>query len=312
MRVIFAGTPEFSVPSLDALISAGHDIVAVYTQPDRQAGRGRKTRPSPVKLCAEKHGLEIEQPVTMKDAAAKMKAFSADIMVVVAYGIILPPEILQIPKHGCLNIHASLLPHWRGAAPIHRAIEAGDTESGITIMQMDAGLDTGDILAAYPVSILPSDTAETLHDKLASTGASAISDVLANLDSYQQSATPQQSELASYARKISRAESSINWNENCKLLQRRIRAFNPWPGSETWYKEIKLRIWQSECENETHQYEPGVIVSADKSAIRVACRDGILRILVLQRPGGKALGVGDFLNGMKLDAGTRLENTNDV
>ena len=312
MRVIFAGTPEFSVPSLDALISAGHDIVAVYTQPDRQAGRGRKTRPSPVKLCAEKHGLEIEQPVTMKDAAAKMKAFSADIMVVVAYGIILPPEILQIPKYGCLNIHASLLPRWRGAAPIHRAIEAGDTESGITIMQMDAGLDTGDILATYSVSILPSDTAETLHDKLASTGASAISDVLANLDSYQKSATTQQAELASYARKISRAESNINWNENCKLLQRRIRAFNPWPGSETWYKEIKLRIWQSECENETHQYEPGVIVSADKSAIRVACREGILRILVLQRPGGKPLGVADFLNGMKLDAGTRLENANDV
>lgn len=312
MRVIFAGTPEFSVPSLEALISAGHDIVAVYTQPDRQAGRGRKTRPSPVKLCAQKHAIKIEQPVTMKDAAAKMKAFTADVMVVVAYGIILPPEILQIPKYGCLNIHASLLPRWRGAAPIHRAIEAGDTESGITIMQMDAGLDTGDILATYPVSILPSDTAETLHDKLASTGASAISDVLASLDSYQQSANPQQAELASYARKISRAESSINWNENCKLIQRRIRAFNPWPGSETWYKEIKLRIWQSECENETHQYEPGVIISADKSAIRVACREGILRILVLQRPGGKALGVADFLNGMKLDAGTRLENANDV
>ena len=312
MRVIFAGTPEFSVPSLDALISAGHDIVAVYTQPDRQAGRGRKTRPSPVKLYAQKHAIEIEQPATMKDAATKMNAFNADVMVVVAYGLILPPEILQIPKHGCLNIHASLLPRWRGAAPIHRAIEAGDTESGITIMQMDAGLDTGDILATYPVSILPSDTSETLHDKLASTGASAICDVLANLDSYQKSASLQQADLASYARKISRDESSINWNESCSLLQRRIRAFNPWPGSETWYKEIKLRIWQSECDNETHQHEPGVIISADKSAIRVACREGILRILVLQRPGGKPLGVADFLNGMKLDAGSRLKNAHDV
>jgi len=307
MRVIFAGTPEFSVPALEALIAAGHEIVAVYTQPDRQAGRGRKTRPGPVKLCAEKHGLIIEQPASLKDAAVRMKEFSADIMVVVAYGIILPDEILRIPKHGCLNIHASLLPRWRGAAPIQRAIEAGDTESGITIMQMDAGLDTGDILATYPVNIEPSETGESLHDRLAATGATAITDVLANLDHYQKNAVPQQSELSSYAKKISTGEANIDWTENCQVLEHRIRAFNPWPGSQAWYKGSKLRIWHAICEEASRQSEPGVILSADKSGIRVACGKGVLNILTLQRPGGKPLSSIDFLNGMKLETGIKLE-----
>jgi len=311
MRVIFAGTPEFSVPALQSLLAAGHEVVAVYTQPDRQAGRGRKTRSGPVKLCAEKHALLIEQPVTLKDAAKRMKELSADIMVVVAYGIILPPEILQIPKYGCLNIHASLLPRWRGAAPIHRAIEAGDTKSGITIMQMDAGLDTGDILATYPVIIEPSDTGESLHDRLADTGATAITEVLANLDHFQKNAVPQQEELASYARKISSDEASIDWAETCERLEQRIRAFNPWPGSQTWYKGIKLRIWDAICDDATHQSEPGVILSADKSGISVACGKGVLKILILQRSGGKPLAYKDFLNGMPLDAGTLLGPAND-
>lgn len=307
MRVIFAGTPEFSVPALEALIAAGHEVVAVYTQPDRQSGRGRKTRPGPVKLCAQEHKLVIEQPITLKDAATRMKEFSADVMVVVAYGIILPTEILQIPKYGCLNIHASLLPRWRGAAPIHRAIEAGDIESGITIMQMDAGLDTGDILAIYPVKIGPFDSAETLHDQLADTGATAIVDVLANLDHFQKNRTAQQGELATYAKKISRNEANIDWTDSCSQIERRIRAFNPWPGAETMYDGIKLRIWQAQCNDETHHYEPGIVLSVDQSGISVACGKGTLQILTLQRPGGKPLGFKDFLNGMKLDAGTKLE-----
>jgi methionyl-tRNA formyltransferase len=311
MRVIFAGTPEFSVPALEALIDAGHQVVAVYTQPDRQSGRGRKTRPSPVKLCALNHGIVIEQPTTMKDGAERMKEFSADVMVVVAYGIILPAEILQTPRYGCLNIHASLLPRWRGAAPIQRAIEAGDSESGITIMQMDTGLDTGEILATYAVAIKPSDTAESLHDRLAVTGALAITDVLANLLYYQDNSTPQQNEGVTYAKKISRDEAIIDWAENCSLLARRIRAFNPWPGSQTWYKGIKLQIWQAECCNEVHTSEPGVILSAYRSGIRIACGIGVLEIQKLQRPGGKALQVADFLNGMPLDTGTMLKSAPD-
>lgn len=309
MRVIFAGTPDFSVAALEALLAAGHDIVAVYTQPDRQAGRGRKTRPGPVKLCAQKHGLVIEQPATMKNAAAKMKEFSADVMVVVAYGIILPSEILQIPRFGCLNIHASLLPRWRGAAPIHRAIEAGDIESGITIMQMDAGLDTGDILATFPVKIETTDTAEHLHDRLSLVGARAITEVLAKLDVYQKTPLPQQQELATYAKKLSRNEAIINWTENCDQLERKIRAFNPWPGSQTAYKDTVLRIWQAESNNEPHQSEPGSVLSADKSGIRIACGEGSLLITILQRAGGKTLSVVDFLNGIPLQAGEKLGNT---
>lgn len=311
MRVIFAGTPEFSVPALEALIDAGHEVVAVYTQPDRQSGRGRKKRPGPVKNCAQNYGLVIEQPTTMKGAAERMKEFSADVMIVVAYGVILPADILQIPRYGCLNIHASLLPRWRGAAPIQRAIEAGDTESGITIMQMDAGLDTGEILASYPVDIKPSDTGEALHDRLAVTGGIAITDVLANLSHYQENSTPQQTEHATYAKKISRDEANIDWAENCDLLARRIRAFNPWPGSQTWYKGIKLQIWQAECCNAGHQSEPGVILSADRSGIRIACGSGVLQIQKLQRPGGKPLRAADFLNGMQLHTGTILKSAAD-
>ncbi len=307
MRIIFAGTPEFSVPALQALLAAGYDIVAVYTQPDRQAGRGRKTRPGPLKLCAQKHGLVIEQPTTLKDASIKMKDFSADVMVVVAYGLLLPPEILQIPLYGCLNIHASLLPHWRGAAPIQRAIEAGDKETGITIMQIDSGLDSGDILAQYPVIIEQKDTGQKLHDRLADVGAMAITDVLSNLTCYQKNAISQQNELSSYAKKISKEESSINWSEDCEVIERRIRAFNPWPGTQTWYKGIKLQISQAQCSFESSPTDPGTILSADKSGIRIACGNGVLGIKKLQRPGGKALSAADFLNGMRLDAGALLE-----
>jgi len=307
MRIIFAGTPEFSVPALEALLTAGFDVVAVYTQPDRQAGRGRKTRPGPIKQCALKHGLVIEQPATLKDAATKMKAYSADVMVVVAYGLLLPPEILQIPLYGCLNIHASLLPRWRGAAPIHRAIEAGDKETGITIMQMDSGLDTGDILAQYPVNIEQTDTGQQLHDRLAGAGATAITDVLSDLAYYQKNATSQQDELSSYARKISKEEGIIDWSEECGVIERRIRAFDPWPGTQTWYRGIKLRISQAQCCDESLPAAAGTILSADRSGIRIACGRGVLLINRLQRPGGKALCAADFLNGMQMDAGAMME-----
>jgi len=307
MRIIFAGTPEFSVPALEAILAAGFDVVAVYTQPDRQAGRGRKTRPGPIKQCALKHGLMIEQPATLKDAAIKMQAYSADVMVVVAYGLLLPPEILQIPHYGCLNIHASLLPRWRGAAPIHRAIEAGDKETGITIMQMDSGLDTGDILAQYPVIIEQADTGQQLHDRLAGAGAVAITDVLSDLAWYQKNAISQRDELSSYARKISKQESTIDWSEECGVIERRIRAFDPWPGTQTWYGRTRLRISQAQCCDESIPAEPGTLLSADKSGIRIACGKGVLLIKKLQRPGSKALSASDFLNGMQLDTGVVLE-----
>lgn len=307
MRIIFAGTPEFSVPALQALLAAGHDVVAVYTQPDRQAGRGRKKRPGPVKQCAQEHGLVIEQPATLKEASAKIKAYAADVMVVVAYGLLLPPEILKIPVYGCLNIHASLLPRWRGAAPIHRAIEAGEKETGITIMQMDAGLDTGDILAKYPVNIEQTDTGQHLHDRLAETGAAAITDVLSKLAYFQKNAVSQRQDASSYARKISKDEGRIDWSENCEVIERRTRAFNPWPGTHTCYKDIKLRISHAECLPENSSAKPGTILSADKSGILIACGKGVLRIKKLQRPGGKALTAADFLNGTRLDTGAVLE-----
>ena len=311
MKIIFAGTPEFSVPALEALLAAGHEVVAVYTQPDRQAGRGRKTRAGPVKACAEKHGLAVEQPATLKNSIADIRNYAADVMVVVAYGIILPAEILVIPKHGCLNIHASLLPRWRGAAPIQRAIEAGDEETGITIMQMDEGLDTGDILALYPVVIEHTDSARSLHDKLAETGATAIVEVLGELDQYQNNATPQSPEDACYAKKITTSESIIDWAEDCAAIERRIRAFNPWPGTQTCYEGTRLRIWKAECKTAAHHSAPGTILTADRTGINVACGTGILKIHQLQRPGGKPLPVADFLNGMTLATGTKLSPAAD-
>ena len=231
MRVIFAGTPEFSVPALAAILTAGHEVVAVYTQPDRQAGRGRKTKPGPVKQFALDQGLTVEQPVTLKQQQATIRSYQADVMVVVAYGIILPKDILQIPRYGCLNIHASLLPRWRGAAPIQRAIEAGDKESGVTIRQMDSGLDTGEILALYPIAITPTETGQTLHDRLSAAGARAIVDVLGKLQQYQEKASAQQDSLACYAKKIAKQEGILDWTEHSDVIERRIRAFSSWTRS---------------------------------------------------------------------------------
>ncbi len=306
MRLIFAGTPEFSVPALEAILVAGHEVVAVYTQPDRQAGRGRQTRPGPVKQCALDHGLLIEQPASLKNQAEIIKSYAADVMVVVAYGLMLPPDILGIPVHGCLNIHASLLPHWRGAAPIHRAIEAGDKETGITIMQMDAGLDTGDILAQYAVRIEKTDTSQQLHDRLAASGATAIVEVLSRLDYFQKNAVSQKGAASSYAKKISKQESNINWTESCETIERRIRAFHPWPGTQTVYQDTRLRLLEAECLPQHSAAKPGTILSADKSGICIACGTGALRITRLQRTGGKAMSASDFLNGMIVEPGSLL------
>jgi methionyl-tRNA formyltransferase len=309
MKILFAGTPDFSVPPLEKILQAGHRVAAVYTQPDRQAGRGRKTRPGPVKKFAEEHGLSIQQPATLKQEAEKLKSYDADVMVVVAYGLLLPAEILAIPRYGCLNIHASLLPRWRGAAPIQRAIEAGDSESGITIMQMDAGLDTGDILARFPVPISGSDTGESLHDRLSQTGAEAIVEVLDKLDHYRTNSRPQDDTLATYARKISKDEGNIDWNQDAAQIERKIRAFTPWPGCQTWYENVKLGIRRAEAVDETHNANPGQVLKADKTGILIACGSGCLRLLELQRPGGRAVPYRDFLNGMPLQTGTILSST---
>ncbi|MCG6976033.1 MAG: methionyl-tRNA formyltransferase [Acidiferrobacterales bacterium] len=306
MRLIFAGTPDFAVPCLEALIAAGHDIAAIYTQPDRPAGRGRKLQPGPVKVCALNHHLPVYQPETLKNEAEQLKAFNADAMIVVAYGLILPASILTIPKFGCLNVHASLLPRWRGAAPIQRAIEAGDSETGVTIMQMDAGLDTGDMLLKTSTPILPDDTGGSLHDRLTTLGAEALVSALAKLESGELTAEPQDESMATYARKLEKAEGAIDWRQPADLLARKIRAFEPWPGSSCVWGERKLRLRQVTAMDAPINKAPGTVVRADSDGIVVATGSGQLRIERLQLAGGKPQSVREFLNGHALNTGERL------
>jgi methionyl-tRNA formyltransferase len=318
MRLIFAGTPEFAQVAMAALHAAGHEVALVLTQPDRPAGRGMKLQPSPVKQWALDHQVPVAQPRSLRldgkypeDAAAAREALlaaKADAMVVAAYGLILPQWVLDLPPKGCLNIHASLLPRWRGAAPIHRAIEAGDTETGITIMQMDAGLDTGDMLLVRAEPILPADTTAVLHDRLAALGGQAIVQALASLDALPHQ--PQPTEGVTYAHKIDKAEAVLDWALPAEVLARRIRAFDPFLGmtvplavassSET------LKLWQAVAEPLAHAAEPGTVLSADASGVRVACGEGQLCLTQLQRPGGKRLNAADFLRGCPLQAGQRL------
>ena len=309
MKIIFAGTPDFSVPALDRLAAAGHDIVTVLTQPDRKAGRGRKLRPGPVKQAARDLGLKVLQPTSLRngDIAETLAELAPDIMVVVAYGLILPEHILAIPRHGCLNIHASLLPRWRGAAPIQRAIEHGDDETGITIMQMDAGLDTGDILARYPVPITADETGRSLHDKLATLGGKAIVEVLDDLPRFQRQAVAQDEAQATYAAKLTRDESITDWSAPAEDIERRIRAFNPWPLTRTWLKDMPLNLYEARLEPAGDvDAPPGTVMSADADGIRVQAGDGIVRITRLQRPGGRPLPVADFLNGVAIQPGSRF------
>lgn len=303
LRIIFAGTPDFAATALAALIKSEHQVIAVYTQPDRPAGRGRKLRASPVKEVALENDIPVLQPDNLKEAEAQaiLRSFHADVMVVAAYGLILPPVVLDIPRLGCLNIHASLLPRWRGAAPIQHAIAAGDKESGITIMQMNTGLDTGDILQLSACPITNDDTGGSLHDRLAEIGAKALLQTLKDLDSKKIKSIPQDNSLATYAHKLEKKEAQINWQNSAVEIERLIRAFNPWPVAFTMLNDKPLRIWQAkvlDSRSDTQaDVKPGTIISCDKKGIDIRCGEGVLRLLKLQPSGSKTMDVASFMNG---------------
>ena len=314
MRVIFAGTPEFARVALERLLAAGFTVPLVLTQPDRPAGRGMKLQASPVKQCALEHGIPVAQPRSLRldgkypdDAAAARDALvaaQADVMVVAAYGLILPQWVLDLPAQGCLNIHASLLPRWRGAAPIHRAIEAGDAETGITIMQMDAGLDTGDMLLMERLAIAPTDTTATLHDRLAALGGRMIVEALELAACGGLKAVPQPAEGITYAHKIEKAESAIDWRQPAAEIERRLRAFDPFPGGLATLDGEPLKVWRAELAEGGG--EPGVVIA---SGPVVACGEGALRLTELQRAGGKRGTAAAFVQARPVAVGERFALT---
>lgn len=297
LRIIFAGTPDFAARHLQALLDSEHQVIAVYTQPDRPAGRGQQLQASPVKQLAVAHDIPVFQPKSLKKAPAQqqLSALDADLMVVVAYGLILPQVVLDTPKLGCINVHGSLLPRWRGAAPIQRALWAGDTNTGVTIMQMDAGLDTGAMLSMATLPIEDHDTSATLYDKLAVIGPRALVEALQDLPGLQAKAQPQQDSAANYAEKLSKEEALLDFNKAAVALEREIRAFNPWPVSYLQLGTQQLKIWQARVEAGSAQ--PGQVVRVDKKGIAIGTSDGLLVIEQLQPPGKKAMAVVDFLNG---------------
>jgi methionyl-tRNA formyltransferase len=316
LRVIFAGTPEFARAALERLHAAGHVIALVMTQPDRPAGRGMKLQASPVKHYALAHGLPVAQPLGLRlqgkypqdaqAAQAAIEAAQADVMVVAAYGLILPQWVLDAPRGGCLNIHASLLPRWRGAAPIHRAIEAGDAESGITLMQMDAGLDTGDMLQVQRVPIEPADTTASLHDKLADLGARMIVDAMPHVAAGTLVRTPQPEEGVTYAHKIEKTEAEVDWSLPAPAIERRLRAFDPFPGATSRVQGEAVKLWRAHREAAPAGAPAGTILAIDASGVHVACGEGALCLTQLQRAGGKRLAAADFLRGFPLAAGQRF------
>jgi len=308
MRLIFAGTPEFAARALAALHGAGHEIALVLTQPDRPVGRGLKLLPGAVKSLALARGLKVYQPASLRDAQAQetLRAADAGLMVVAAYGLILPEAVLSLARFGAINIHASLLPRWRGAAPIQRAILAGDTHTGISIMQMDRGLDTGPLLAAESIPIEPGDTGASLHDKLAELGAHLIVSALARRARGQLHPQPQGEVGANYAAKIAKAEAQIDWGEAATSIERKVRAFYPLPGASTLAGNTALKIWRAQTDQAVGA--PGTILEAGPRGIVVACGAGSLRVLELQRAGGKRLAAAQFLAGFPLAAGERLES----
>jgi methionyl-tRNA formyltransferase len=322
MRLIFAGTPEFARTALERLHAAGFDIPLVLSQPDRPAGRGMKLQASPVKQFAQDKGIAVAQPRSLRldgkypqDAAAARLAIDAaraDFMVVAAYGLILPQWVLDAPARGCLNIHASLLPRWRGAAPIHRAIEAGDTETGITIMQMDAGLDTGDMLLEERVPIAATDTTASLHERLASLGGRMIVEALelGACGGFRPAKQPEAG--VTYAHKIEKHEAAIDWALPADVIARRVRAFDPFPGASTQLDGETLKLWSAGPEAQAsgaqaHDTAAGTILSVDSASFLVACGSGCLRVTTVQRPGGKRLAVADFLRGFDLKPGMRFD-----
>lgn len=298
LKIIFAGTPDFAAKHLAALLGTRHQIVGVLTRHDKPAGRGKKLTPSPVKVLAEENQLPVFQPISLRDSENQqwIKNQNADLMIVVAYGLILPQAVLDIPRLGCLNVHGSLLPRWRGAAPIQRSIWAGDTETGVTIMQMDAGLDTGDMLYKAICPISTSDTSASLYDKLAITGPEALIHTVEMLSAGQCVAEKQDDSLANYAEKLSKEEARINWQDDAVHIERCIRAFNPWPMSYFMVEEQLIKVWQAEVFADEHDKQPGTIISADKKGICIATGNGILNITQLQPPGKKAMSAQDILN----------------
>ncbi len=306
MKVAFAGTPEFAAAALEAILAAGFDVPLVLTQPDRPAGRGMQLQPSPVKRVALAAGIPVHQPEKLRtpEQQAPLAEVQADVLVVAAYGIILPQAVLDLPRHGCLNIHASLLPRWRGAAPIHRAIQAGDAETGITIMQMDAGLDTGPMLLSRAEAIQPDDTTGSLHDRLAQLGAEMIVEALRALPGGL-TATPQPTDGVTYAAKIGKAEANVDWSRPAAEIERAIRAFNPFPGAVATLQQTPVKLWRARAIDASGT--PGEVLLAEGAGVIVACGEGALCITELQKPGGKRLPAADFLRGMPIAAGSRFD-----
>ncbi|WP_089728663.1 methionyl-tRNA formyltransferase [Candidatus Thiosymbion oneisti] len=307
LKIVFAGTPPFSVPSLRALIDAGQDIRAVYTQPDRPAGRGRRLTASPVKETATAAGLPVFQPPTLRDPGVvrSLRRHEADLIVVVAYGHLLPPPVLELPRLGCVNVHASLLPRWRGAAPIARCILAGDRESGVTIMGMEAGLDTGPLYLQQAIPLEENETGRSLHDKLAALGASALPEALPGIADGTLPPEPQDDALATHAEKLTKEEARIDWSRPAVELNRMIRAFDPWPVAQTRLGETTLRLWGSELPDvDAGPEPPGRVVRAGKTGIDVATGDGLLRITRLQPQGKRPMAAAAFLNAHHVEGET--------
>jgi methionyl-tRNA formyltransferase len=306
MKIIFAGTPDFAVAPLK-ILAQEHDVVAVFTQPDRKAGRGKKLTAPPVKRYAQEIGVPVFQPDSLGNQAELIRSLNADLIVVVAYGMLLSQEILDIPSLGCLNIHASILPRWRGAAPIQRAIEAGDKKTGVSIMRMELGLDTGPVFKTLFTDINENDTSNSLHEKLAKLGADGIFDVVEKLqENPNLIPTPQDHLRSSYAKKITKAEAEINWHRPAVELHQQLRAFIPWPISQTTHNGTRLRLWQATPLKEATARTPGTIISINESGINVACAEGVLRIEKLQKDGSKPMIFSEFHNGYNLAIGDML------
>ncbi|QKF97847.1 methionyl-tRNA formyltransferase [Aeromonas hydrophila] len=310
LKLIFAGTPDFAARHLAALLSSDHEVVAVYTQPDKPAGRGQKLTASPVKELALAHDLPVYQPASLRkeEAQAELAALGADLMVVVAYGLILPKAVLDTPRLGCINVHGSLLPRWRGAAPIQRSIWAGDAETGVTIMQMDVGLDTGAMIRKMSCPIAANETSASLYDKLAELGPQALVDTINAMAAGDTAAEAQDDALANYAEKLSKEEARIDWSMEAVAIERCIRAFNPWPISWFEVADQTVKVWQAEVITQDHGQRAGTLLKADKQGIDVATGKGVLRLLTLQPPGKKAMSVTDLLNSRRdwFEPGTQL------